>query len=318
MLIKYYIPGSYTGNLNMDADEVQNRLKILDGIKNSLEITKKNVLFILQSFGWSSQHIKNELCKRSECPNDTSHLIGSSKMKKHTETCGMGQKQYSPYDKLFPDNHIKNSLNTVVIDSELSASIIARAAALDRNFVKGIMPYAVDKRPVPLSVNQMMTMYTTDERKAIYDYVVSKTPIKDLSQLFPNVQNDDDVKYQTHKSYLEELAMVRDMKRRRTKYKVSTKAKSYTEVMREVIENQMQSHCEWTKQSNLKSSAGLSKQKHTVSNKSDCKNIDHNKPTNGSSELNTSKSYLKIRKHKHKGHKSKHKKSSKEKHSRGD
>ena len=33
--------------------------------------------------------------------------------------------------------------------------------------------------------------------------------------------------------------MLRDMKRRRTKYKVSTKAKSYTEIMREVIDNQV-------------------------------------------------------------------------------
>lgn len=38
-------------------------------------------------------------------------------------------------------------------------------------------------------------------------------------------------------SSLEELAMLRDMKRRRAKYKVSTKSKSYTEIMKSVIGN---------------------------------------------------------------------------------
>lgn len=54
-------------------------------------------------------------------------------------------------------------------------------------------------------------------------------------------RNNANIETGSRTSYLEEMAMLRDMKRRRTKYKVSTKAKSYTEIMREVIDNQVNS-----------------------------------------------------------------------------
>lgn len=46
-------------------------------------------------------------------------------------------------------------------------------------------------------------------------------------------------KSQISKSLEEELAETRDLKRRRTKYKVTTKSKAYTEIIRDVIDSQV-------------------------------------------------------------------------------
>lgn len=45
----------------MDEKEIQKRHKILEDIKTFVDNTEKEILFILQSLGWSEQHIRNEV-----------------------------------------------------------------------------------------------------------------------------------------------------------------------------------------------------------------------------------------------------------------
>lgn len=100
---------------------------------------------------------------------------------------------------------------------------------------------------VPLTMARCFTELTPAERFAIYDYVVdrgkatNKTPsikLEDLQVNFEKKPNEDQERTPSH---LEIKSKMRDYKRRRQSYRaknVHITQKTYTEVLREVIENQ--------------------------------------------------------------------------------
>nr|CAD7606179.1 unnamed protein product [Timema genevievae] len=108
-----------------------------------------------------------------------------------------------------------------------------------------------DDRPVPRTVDRYLSDFTVDERKAMmYDHAVSKTAsvsavkIEDLTSMFHKVDRP------RAKTKLERLAEERDAKRKRVSErsrKVHTNRKSRTEILREVIMNQMELYEEWVK-----------------------------------------------------------------------
>lgn len=51
----------------MDDQEIQRRLKILEEIKIFVDNAEKDVRLILQSLGWSEQHIRNEVIRNKIC-----------------------------------------------------------------------------------------------------------------------------------------------------------------------------------------------------------------------------------------------------------
>nr|CAD7198897.1 unnamed protein product [Timema douglasi] len=109
---------------------------------------------------------------------------------------------------------------------------------------------AQDNRPAPRTVDRYLSDFTVDERRAMYDYTVSKTAsvsavkIEDLTSMFHKVDRP------RAKTKLERLAEERDAKRKRVSErsrKVHTNRKSRTEILREVIMNQMELYEEWVK-----------------------------------------------------------------------
>lgn len=70
-------------------------------------------------------------------------------------------------------------------DSKLSASIIRKAAESDPNLIHADLN---DDRPIPMSYNEMVASYTTNERRVLYDYVISKTKSLQQSEILSQME----------------------------------------------------------------------------------------------------------------------------------
>lgn len=101
--------------------------------------------------------------------------------------------------------------------------------------------------PEPMTANRLTSTFSVDERTAIYDYSIKHTEAPPKPEEFTlDITGTKDKEELSEK---EKLALERDAKRRRTKYKsVHTSKKSQTEIMREVIDNQMALYKQWIEQ----------------------------------------------------------------------
>lgn len=106
------------------------------------------------------------------------------------------------------------------------------------------------ERLIPRTSNRIFTDFTCDERKILYDYVVANTIKPDIGHDITDIQkqNSEDKEDKEDKklSFLEVLIQERNLKRRRAKHRgVHTNKKSHTEILREVIHQQMQLYIEY-------------------------------------------------------------------------
>lgn len=107
------------------------------------------------------------------------------------------------------------------------------------------------ERLIPRTSDRIFADFTRDERKALYEYVVSCTINTDIGHDItdarkPKDQSKDDKKL----SLLELLVLERNLKRRRAKHKgVHTNKKSHTEILREVINQQMEEYTNYMTES---------------------------------------------------------------------
>lgn len=106
--------------------------------------------------------------------------------------------------------------------------------------ITGIPPMGLDDRPIPKTADRLTSDFTVDERRILYDFVIQKTKaaptvkVEELDMPFKKEEKE------RPKTYLERLAAERDAKRRKVSKKVHTNRKSHVEIMREVIQNQME------------------------------------------------------------------------------
>ncbi|KAM9308291.1 U11/U12 small nuclear ribonucleoprotein 48 kDa protein [Gastrophryne carolinensis] len=114
--------------------------------------------------------------------------------------------------------------------------------------------YSSSPVEVPLNHKRAICDLLPGDRLAIFDYVLQRTKVDksvksfneaDLFEdLTAKIKNDDDLK--CPKSHLEIMAEMRDYKRRRQSYRaknVHITKKSYTEIIRDVIEVHMEELC---------------------------------------------------------------------------
>uniref|UniRef100_A0A2A4J219 CHHC U11-48K-type domain-containing protein n=1 Tax=Heliothis virescens TaxID=7102 RepID=A0A2A4J219_HELVI len=92
----------------------------------------------------------------------------------------------------------------------------------------------------PMSLERLQTSYSADERRAIHDAVVSAVPsCHDLTDLIlPTIGEDKNEKVILTRNEI--LLELRNMRRRRTKYRVAAKSRNYSDVLRDVIKTQME------------------------------------------------------------------------------
>lgn len=106
----------------------------------------------------------------------------------------------------------------------------------------------LDDRPVPKTMDRIISDFTPDERKVLYDFVISKTgaaPVMKVEELQMPFQKEEKKR---PKTFIERLAEERDAKRRKVSKKVHTNRKSHTEILREVIQNQMELYEDFLKE----------------------------------------------------------------------
>ncbi|EZA54123.1 U11/U12 small nuclear ribonucleoprotein 48 kDa protein, partial [Ooceraea biroi] len=102
------------------------------------------------------------------------------------------------------------------------------------------------ERLIPRTSDRLVTDFTSDEKRALYDYVIAHTEKPDIGRDIADINN---LKPQEKKgnelSFLELLVQERNLKRRRAKHRgVHTNKKSHTEILREVINQQMETYAE--------------------------------------------------------------------------
>lgn len=108
------------------------------------------------------------------------------------------------------------------------------------------MIIGIGERLIPRTSDRLLTDFTSDERKVLYDYVISNTAKPDIGQDIAGIGNLKQEKEGKELSFLELLAQERNLKRRRAKYRgVHTNKKSHVEILRELINQQMEIYTDY-------------------------------------------------------------------------
>ncbi|GBP56845.1 hypothetical protein EVAR_41481_1 [Eumeta japonica] len=216
---------------------MNSRKEQLDEFRNYLKQTDFEMTMVLQNLQWDRKNLLKDQDMQI-CKYNTGHRIPTAEIETHEKKCYLKSYGYLNQDLLLPDPVNLDSRTLVKLSHEDIKQIIFNVSNSNNVLRKGIE----DEKIEPMSLERLQSTYTVDERRAIYDMVVAHTPSQsDISELeLPGVQQ---AKHKP-KTKLEVLAELRDMKRRRPKYRVATKSKNYSEVLREVIKNQMEWYAE--------------------------------------------------------------------------
>jgi len=232
-----------------DGEEIGN---ITNDVNQFIQTTWDSVSKILDQLGWTANNICIENSDNlTVCPLDPGHRMKSTSVTKHVQTCSWVKSGYSKDElvKLPSSSEFFYEESEAIIPFKLTRSVqseILRKAAVEGGST-------VDDRPVALTPDRETVELSARQRLAIYDHVVQHARATnpawgalkvDQLQLpsaaepnFSRLKDGD-----KPKSQLELMKEQRDYKRRRQSYRaknVHITKKSYTEVMREVIENQM-------------------------------------------------------------------------------
>ncbi|XP_050025914.1 U11/U12 small nuclear ribonucleoprotein 48 kDa protein-like isoform X1 [Dermacentor andersoni] len=218
-------------------------------LKSLIQSSETQLTSVLEKLKWS----KDEVLKKKGyvvCPIDPGHTMPEASLSAHLDLCAWLKEGYSRQEKEAapPSSHFfygrSTSVVPVLIDRETQSKIITDAA------FRGDVPAEVCqkvKNGVPLTMERCFSELTAAERFAVYDYVVerakatNKASAVKLEDLQVNFEKKPDKDEQHPPSELELKRQMRDYKRRRQSYRaknVHITQKTYTEILREVIQNQ--------------------------------------------------------------------------------
>ncbi|KAF6734078.1 U11/U12 small nuclear ribonucleoprotein 48 kDa protein [Oryzias melastigma] len=229
----------------------EDRLKCLQELTEFTEKCKKELHDIFETLGWSPDYSASSQEPLEQCPYDPDHRVPAKSMERHKASCRLSKMGYSAEEQVEmydPSVCYENSsIKTFLMDKATQHQVIlqARSAAplmkMEGVFWQG--QYSGEPVDVPQNHKRAVCDLTVADRLALYDHVVSalgqqKEGSKDdlYVDLVSKLQKDDE--QNEPKSHLELIAEMRDYKRRRQSYRaknVHITKKSYTEVIREVI-----------------------------------------------------------------------------------
>ncbi|CAH0718686.1 unnamed protein product, partial [Brenthis ino] len=255
--------------------------KYLSELRDYIDKIDNEVTMILQSLQWDRNTLL-QAKETVVCKYDSNHIIPIEKIQKHEEKCSIKSKGYSQEDILLPEPLDPSACTLVKFTSDNINDIIENAAKCDPlfkkvstestglgisnkksnlcytkvffinifdNFIKNTLKRNIYSKKghrdesEPLTLERLQATYTADERRAIHDAVVSTMPsFHDLSDLILPSEQAGSVDKQ--KSRQQVLAELRDMKRRRTRYRVAVPTRNYSHVLRQVISTQMELYTE--------------------------------------------------------------------------
>ncbi|XP_034466693.1 U11/U12 small nuclear ribonucleoprotein 48 kDa protein [Hippoglossus hippoglossus] len=234
-----------------DPQPAQDRVEYLRELEEFTENCKKQLNDIFESLGWSP-HYKQEAME--QCPYDPGHRVPVRTLEKHKASCRLRKMGYSAEEQaeMYDPSvcYENSSVKSFTMDKSLQHQVIlqARSAAplmrMEGVFWQG--QYSGQPVDVPQNHKRALCDLTVADRLALYDHVVgvltkqkeeASSANDDLYvDLVSKLQRDDE--QNEPKTHLELMAEMRDYKRRRQSYRaknVHITKKSYTEVIREVI-----------------------------------------------------------------------------------
>ncbi|XP_071770055.2 U11/U12 small nuclear ribonucleoprotein 48 kDa protein [Centroberyx gerrardi] len=235
---------------------VQERLERLQELTDFTETCKNQLNDIFQKLGWSQEYRESSQEEMEQCPFDPDHRVPARSLERHKASCRLRRMGYSPEEQaemcdpsVCYENSSVSSF-TMDKDTQHRAILQARSAAplmrMEGVFWQG--QYSGQPVDVPQSHKRAVCDLTVADRLALYDHVTGATG-QQGDQTAPTGNEDLYVdlvaklkkgeEQNEPKSHLELMAEMRDYKRRRQSYRaknVHITKKSYTEVIREVID----------------------------------------------------------------------------------
>ncbi|MGH0164973.1 UNVERIFIED_CONTAM: hypothetical protein FKN15_059591 [Acipenser sinensis] len=214
------------------SEKLQSRLEKLEELTEFTENCQKKLDGLFAAFGWSPNNTDGSIAQlepTTVCPYDFHHIIPKQSLEKHVAFCRLNKLGYSKEEQAeMYDTSVfyeKANIPTMTIGEYSSAPV-----------------------EVPENHKRAICDLTVADRLAIYNHVIaetsrqkSKTESSENDDLYVDLadklKRDEDLN--CPKSHLEVLAEMRDYKRRRQSYRaknVHITKKSYTEVIREVID----------------------------------------------------------------------------------
>ncbi|XP_072249847.1 U11/U12 small nuclear ribonucleoprotein 48 kDa protein [Leuresthes tenuis] len=236
---------------SLQSQTPQERLGCLQELKEFTEKCKKQLHDIFETLGWSLDYKAPNQEPMEQCPYDPGHRVPVRTMEKHKASCRLRKMGYSAEEQAEmydPSVCYENSnIRSFTMDKSTQHQVIlqARSAAplmrMEGVFWQG--QYSGQPVDVPQNHKRAVCDLTVADRLALYDHVVSqqKEATSSINEdlyvdLVSKLQKGEE--QNEPKSHLELMAEMRDYKRRRQSYRaknVHITKKSYTEVIREVI-----------------------------------------------------------------------------------
>ncbi|XP_070768265.1 U11/U12 small nuclear ribonucleoprotein 48 kDa protein [Enoplosus armatus] len=237
---------------SVETQTLQDRLDRLRELTEFTENCKKQLDGIFETLGWSLDYKDREAME--QCPYDPNHRVPVRSMEKHKVSCSRRKMGYSAEEQagMFDPSvcYENSSVRSFTMDKSTQHQVIlqARSAAplmrMEGVFWQG--QYSGQPVDVPETHKRAMCDLTVADRLALYDHVVrvlgqqKEAASSSNDDLYVDLvsklrKNDEQNEPKTH---LELMAEMRDYKRRRQSYRaknVHITKKSYTEVIREVI-----------------------------------------------------------------------------------
>ncbi|XP_045180206.2 U11/U12 small nuclear ribonucleoprotein 48 kDa protein-like [Mercenaria mercenaria] len=235
---------------SVSSREMASRQECLDSLGEFIERCQENITSMLDTLGWTPEHFMQPR-NQCECPHNSSHRMPESSLEKHTRICEMVSQGYSKEDaeKITEDRSFyykdASCVYPVKLDLDTLNSVLWNHHVQNHSVFYGY-------KKIPRTAEEEQVLMSREDRLGVAEYVVKRAKeanrLKELGQddLLVSENLADLIKKDNEERKLdpfEEMAALRDYRRRRQTYRaknVHITKKSHTEIMREVINNQME------------------------------------------------------------------------------
>ncbi|XP_077430900.1 U11/U12 small nuclear ribonucleoprotein 48 kDa protein [Vanacampus margaritifer] len=230
------------------------RMERLQELVEFTEHCQKQIQDMYDTLGWSPDYDPDKE-PMELCPYDSSHRIPVRSMERHKASCYLKKMGYSAEEQAemcdTSASYVNTSVRSFPMDKSLQNQVIlqARSAAplmkMEGVFWQG--QYSYEPVDVPQNHKRAVCDLTVADRLALYDHVIGVLNQEKADAASGNEELYVDLvsklkkaeQQNEPKTHLELMAEMRDYKRRRQSYRaknVHITKKSYTEVIREVIQ----------------------------------------------------------------------------------
>ncbi|XP_055067886.2 U11/U12 small nuclear ribonucleoprotein 48 kDa protein [Misgurnus anguillicaudatus] len=233
---------------------LQERKQCLQELTDFTESCQAELKDLLEALGWSTD-VDANATQMEVCPYDPNHTVPRDRMEKHKASCQLSQLGYTKEEQAeMCDPSVyyeKMNIPSIIVDKETLQQVILQAQAnappMRSEGLYAQCDYSSDPPDVPHNHERALCDLTVADRLALYDHVTQEAS----QQCAMKESNNEDLyvdlvaklkkgdERSGPKSHLEVLAEMRDYRRRRQSYRaknVHITKKSYTEVIREVID----------------------------------------------------------------------------------